>query len=56
MIVGVISGTYSTIFIAAAVAIVISERRATRRARATVGQAPATSNPKRRRKKVRARV
>ena len=50
MIVGVISGTYSTIFIAAAAAIVISERRATRRARATVGQAPATSKPKRRNK------
>ena len=56
MIVGVISGTYSTIFIAAAAAIVISERRATRRARATVGQAPATSKPKRRNKKARARV
>ena len=47
MIVGVISGTYSTIFIAAAAAIVISERRATRRARATAGQVPATSKPKR---------
>ena len=56
MIVGVISGTYSTIFIAAAAAIVISERRATRRARATVGQAPATSKPKRRSKKARARA
>ena len=56
MIVGVISGTYSTVFIAAAVAIVISERRATRRARATVGQVPATSKPKRRSKKARARA
>ena len=56
MIVGVISGTYSTIFIAAAAAIVISERRATRRARAAVGQAPATSKPKRRSKKARARA
>ena len=56
MIVGVISGTYSTVFIAAAAAIVISERRATRRARATVGQAPATSKPKRRSKKGRARA
>ena len=54
MIVGVISGTYSTIFIAAAAAIVISERRATRRARARVGQA--TSKPKRRSKKTRARA
>jgi preprotein translocase subunit SecF len=56
MIVGVISGTYSTIFIAAAAAIVISERRATSRARATVGQGPATSRVKRRSKKARARV
>ena len=39
MIVGVISGTYSTIFIAAAAAIVISERRSSRRARVTSGQA-----------------
>ena len=56
MIVGVISGTYSTIFIAAAAAIVISERSATRRARAAVGQVPATSKPKRRSKKARARA
>lgn len=56
MIVGVISGTYSTIFIAAAAAIVISERRATRRARARVEQASATSKPKRRSKKARARA
>ena len=56
MIVGVISGTYSTIFIAAAVAIVISERRATRRAQVMVGQAPATSKPKRRSRKARARA
>ena len=56
MIVGVISGTYSTIFIAAVVAIVISERRATRRAQVMVGQAPATSKPKRRSRKARARA
>ena len=56
MIVGVISGTYSTIFIAAVVAIVISERRATRRAKAMVGQGPATSKPNRRSKKTRARA
>jgi preprotein translocase subunit SecF len=56
MIVGVISGTYSTIFIAAVVAIVISERRATSRAKATVGQEPANSKEKRRSKKARARV
>ena len=56
MIVGVISGTYSTIFIAAAAAIVISERRASRRAQATAGRAPATSKPKRRSKKASARA
>ena len=54
MIVGVISGTYSTIFIAAAAAIVISERRTSRRAEAAAGRAPATSKPKRRGKKARA--
>lgn len=53
MLVGVISGTYSTIFIAAAAAIVISERRAVRRAQAA---APAVSRPKRRNKKSRARA
>ena len=53
MLVGVISGTYSTIFIAAAAAIVISERRAARRAQAA---APAVSRPKRRNKKSRARA
>ncbi len=56
MIVGVISGTYSTIFIAAAAAIVISERRTSRRAQAAAGRAPATSKPKRRGKKARARA
>ena len=45
MIVGVISGTYSTIFIAAAAAIVISERRTSQRARAAAGRTPATSKP-----------
>ena len=53
MLVGVISGTYSTIFVAAAAAIVISERRAARRAQAA---APAVSRPKRRNKKSRARA
>ena len=56
MIVGVISGTYSTIFIAAAAAIVISERRTSRRAKAAAERAPATSKPKRRSKKARARA
>ena len=54
MIVGVVSGTYSTIFIAAAVAISISERQASRRTAA--GQMPATSKSKRRNKKGRARA
>ncbi len=56
MIVGVISGTYSTIFIAAAVAIVISERRAARRGLTTGAQTPATAKPNRRSKKGRARA
>ena len=46
MFVGVISGTYSTIFIAAAAAIVISERRSARRSQAV--PASAASKPKRR--------
>ncbi len=56
MLVGIISGTYSTIFIAAAAAIVISERRRARRALATAARAPASSKPKRRSKKSRARA
>jgi preprotein translocase SecF subunit len=55
ILVGVISGTYSTVFIAAAAAIVISERRASRRAQAVAARTPATSKPKRR-KKARARA
>ncbi len=54
MLVGVLSGTYSTIFIAAAAAIVISERRASRRSQAV--PAAAASKPKRRSRKVRARA
>ncbi len=50
MFVGVLSGTYSTIFIAAAAAIVISERRAARRMKAVPAAASAASKPKRRRK------
>ena len=56
MLVGVISGTYSTIFIAAAAAIVISERRTSRRAQATAVRTPATSKPKRRSRKTRVRA
>ena len=55
MFVGVLSGTYSTIFIAAAAAIVISERRAARRLQAMPGAASTSSSagskPKRRRGK-----
>lgn len=54
MFVGVLSGTYSTIFIAAAAAIVISERRAARRARAA--PAAVASKPKRRSRRPRARA
>ena len=54
MFVGVISGTYSTIFIAAAAAIVISERRSARRSQAL--PASAASKPKRRSRKPRARA
>ena len=56
ILVGVVSGTYSTIFIAAAAAIVISERRAARRSKHVSGGDRAASNPKRRAKKARARV
>ena len=54
MFVGVISGTYSTIFIAAAAAIVISERRSARRIQAA--PAPGASTPKRRSRKTKARA
>ncbi len=54
MFVGVISGTYSTIFIAAAAAIVISERRSARRSQAL--PASAASKPKRRSRNPRARA
>ena len=61
MFVGVLSGTYSTIFIAAAAAIVISERRAARRMQAvpaasSASTASAGSKTKRRNRRPRARV
>jgi preprotein translocase subunit SecF len=56
ILIGVVSGTYSTIFIAAAAAIVISERRAARRSQHVSGGDQATSKPKRRAKKARARA
>ena len=43
MFVGVLSGTYSTIFIAAAAAIVISERRAARRMQAVPAASSAST-------------
>ena len=54
MFVGVLSGTYSTIFIAAAAAIVISERRAAKRSQAV--PASAASKAKRRVRKTKARA
>ena len=56
IVVGVISGTYSTIFIAAAAAIVISERSASRRAAVAAPGQAVSQKAKRRSKKVRARV
>jgi preprotein translocase subunit SecF len=56
ILVGVVSGTYSTIFIAAAAAIVISERRAARRSKHVSGGDQAASKQKRRAQKARARV
>ncbi len=56
MFVGVLSGTYSTIFIAAAAAIVISERRAARRMKAMPAAASAASKPKRRSRRSKARA
>ena len=56
ILVGVVSGTYSTIFIAAAAAIVISERRAARRLQPASGAEQAASKAKRRAKKARARA
>jgi preprotein translocase subunit SecF len=55
ILIGVVSGTYSTIFIAAAAAIVISERRTSRRAAVVHGSA-VNQTVKRRVKKVRSRV
>ena len=54
MFVGVLSGTYSTIFIAAAAAIVISERRAAKRSQAV--PVSAASKAKRRVRKTKARA
>jgi preprotein translocase subunit SecF len=39
MLVGIVSGTYSTVFIASAIAIILSQRRAASRAQAAAGEA-----------------
>ncbi len=58
MLVGVMSGTYSTIFIAASIAILITQGRATRRlpqpVKAGAGQVPKPAQGKRQRRKARA--
>ena len=54
MLVGVFSGTYSTIFIAAAIAIMISERKATKRARQAVTSPRVQAHSKRLSRKARA--
>jgi preprotein translocase subunit SecF len=46
MLVGIISGSYSTVFIASAIAIILSQRKAQARASAAAGtQSPATGGP-----------
>jgi len=52
MVVGIITGTYSTVFIAAPIALLISERRTARRVQAAA--APAQARPKRPGRKARA--
>jgi preprotein translocase subunit SecF len=54
MVVGVISGTYSTVFIAAPLALLISERRGTRRAEAVPAQVAAGPRSKQQKRKARA--
>jgi preprotein translocase subunit SecF len=39
MLVGIVSGTYSTVFIASAIAIILSQRRAAGRAQVAAGEA-----------------
>ena len=55
MLVGILSGTYSTVFIAAAAAVFISERRAARRA-SGVPSVPVGRGKQSRRRKVKARA
>lgn len=47
MLVGIISGTYSTIFIASAIAIILSGRKATGGGKAVAADAPAPARPRR---------
>ena len=50
MLVGIVSGTYSTVFIAAAIAVFMSERQAAKRATPVRASAPAKGSRKSRRK------
>ena len=50
MLVGILSGTYSTVFIAAAIAVYMSELKTARRAASVAATTPARSNRKSRRK------
>ncbi len=54
MLVGIVSGTYSTVFIAAPIALLISERRTARRAEAVPAQAAAGPRSKQQKRKARA--
>lgn len=54
MLVGIVSGTYSTVFIAAAIAIILSRRRAGARAQAARPQGESEARPKKQGRKVRA--
>lgn len=56
MLVGVISGTYSTIFIAASIAILITQRRAAQRRSHAAAEAPAQPRPGAKRRGRRARA
>jgi preprotein translocase subunit SecF len=55
MLVGIVSGTYSTVFIAAAIAIMLSHRKVATRAAAVQTPAPATPAPPQSRSRSKAR-
>ena len=54
MFVGILSGTYSTVFIAAAIAVFMSERRSARRMKASAGRGTSAVGSKRSPRKARA--